>query len=170
MNRILIIVLIGCLLSCHAQPTKTKQEKALDSEIEKIRVGNPGLKEVCLEKLRSGQIGVTQWMDNPDCFDMLPPQRWTGLWNTGWEWTNFCPAPANNCPSSSEKGDIWLAIARDAYQGPELADGVYRIDFIGRRTRVPGYFGHLNQYDHLMVLDRLISIQKVPGENYAKRF
>lgn len=101
---------------------------------------------------------------------MLPDQRWSGLWNSGWEWTSFCPDPAKKCDATSDRGGIWLDFARDAYRGPELPDGVYRIEFIGRRTKLPGYFGHLGQYDHLMAAGRVISIQKIPGEKYAKRF
>jgi hypothetical protein len=35
---------------------------------------------------------------------------------------------------------------------------------------VPGNFGHENDYEHLMVVDRIISIRAIPGEKYQKRF
>jgi len=169
MKRIIVFALIGCLLGCDGQRTKTKEEKAADAEMQQVLEGNPGLKKECLEKERSGKLRFMGWADNPDCYDMLAPQRWSGLWNSGWEWTNFCPDPAKDCPNESDHDDVWLDFAEGAYRGTELADGVYRIDFIGRRTKVPGYFGHLGQYDHLMVVDRVISIKRIPGEKYAKR-
>lgn len=166
------LLLVGC---GQRKPVMSKEDealaRALDADIEEIRAGNPGIKEVCLKKLRTGQMGAFEWINNPECFEMLPARSWTGLWNTGWEWTNFCPEPAKKCPISSEHGDIWIEFAEGAYRGlPEQPDGVYRINFIGRRTNTSGYFGHLGQYDHLMVVDRVISIRKIPGEKYTKRF
>ena len=63
----------------------------------------------------------------------------------------------------------WLVFGKDAYPR-EIRDGLYRIEFIGRRTKVPGYFGHLNTYEHMVIVDRLISIRTIPGETYQKRF
>ena len=172
--KVLTAIAIGLLLvGCHQRKPPTSKEdaalaRAKDAETEKIRAGNPGLKESCLAKLRANQLGAFEWIDNPDCFQMLPDQRWSGLWNSGWEWTNFCPDPAKECDATADRGDIWLNFAKDAYHGPELPDGVYRIEFIGRRTRVSGHFGHQAQYDHLMVADRAISIQRIPGEKYTK--
>jgi hypothetical protein len=166
---------LALLAGCNQQkPAVSERDAALanaiDAKIAQIRASNPGIKETCLTKLRANQLGATEWVNNPDCFEMMPEQRWSGLWNSGWEWTNFCPEPAEECPGASDRGDIWLKLAKDAYRGPELLDGVYRIEFVGRRTKVPGHFGHLGQYDYLMVADRVISIKEIPGEKYTKRF
>jgi hypothetical protein len=169
MKRFIVLVLTGCILSCHGPRAKTAEEKALDAKMEETRQGNPGLKQECLDKERSGQIGAMAWVNNPDCFEMMPDQRWSGLLEIGWEWSDFCPDPAKKCDWMSERG-IWMTFAKGAYQGPELPDGTYRIEFVGRRTKVPGNFGHQGGYEHLMVADRVISIQKIPGEKYTKRF
>ena len=134
----------------------------LEAQVAEIRAAHPGITETCLNGIRAGDFGAFEWMDNPDCFEMLPPQRWSGLWNSGWKWTNFCPAPAKECPGSAEAGDIWMEFGDGAYKGPEIEDGLYAVEFIGRRTKVPGYFGHMAQYDHLMVVDRLVSLRKMP--------
>jgi hypothetical protein len=173
--RFFSAIAIGLLLvGCHQRKPVSKQDaelaRAMGAELKQIRLENPGMREVCIRAVQANKLGALELLDNPDCFDMLSPQRWSGLWDTGWEWTNFCPDPAKQCGSSSEHGDVWLTFAKDSYHGPHLADGVYRIEFIGRRTRVPGHFGHLNQYDHLMVVDRIISIERIPGEKYTKRF
>jgi hypothetical protein len=69
------------------------------------------------------------------------------------------------------KRGTWLTFGKDAYRGVKLADdGVYRIEFVGRRTKVAGNFGHQASYDYLMVVDRLISIVRIPGQRYTKRF
>ena len=97
---------------------------------------------------------------NPKCFDLLPASRWHGLWQQGWEWSNFCPEPAKECLIRADHGDIWMEFAEGV--DPDLADGLYEVEFIGRRTRKPGNFGHLNQYDHLMIVERMISSRKLP--------
>ena len=67
------------------------------------------------------------------------------------------------------KRGISLTFAKDALDERDLPDGTYRIEFVGRRTKKPGSFGHQSAYEHLMIADRVISIQKIPGEKYAKR-
>ena len=164
------------LVGCHQrQPAVSKQDEALaramDAEIEEIRAGNPGIKESCLKKLRTDKMGAFDYVDNPDCFDMTPPRRWSGMWDFGWEWSDFCEDPAKVCGlgPGHDRGQVWTDVAPGA-QMPRLPDGMYHVEFIGRRTRAPGHFGHLNQYDYLMIVDRIISIKKVPGQKYTKRF
>ena len=170
-----LIAIALLLASCDQRKPGASREdarlaQAINADIAKIRAGNPGIKNACLEKLRANKLGAFEWADNPHCYDMLPDQNWSGLWNSGWEWTNFCSDPAKECGATSDRGGIWLIFAKGAYSGPELRDGVYHIDFVGRRTKIAGYFGHQAQYDHLMVVDRIISIEHIPGEKYSKRF
>lgn len=162
MKAFFIGVAALALLGCRDERVRVHENDKLDAEIDEIRAANPGVKEVCLKKMRTGEFGAFEWMDNPDCFDMLPRQRWSGLWNTGWEWTNFCPKPAKECGTASEHGDIWLELAgeRSGARSPP-PDGLYQIEFVGRRTKAPGHFGHLDQYDHMMIVDRMISIRPV---------
>jgi len=130
-----------------------------DADFRMFRASYPGMKAECLDAFRYG--GVVAWRpDDPDCFDMLPPQRWSGLWETGSEWTNFCPDPAIECDWMEKRG-TWLIFAKGTYPALENIGGMYRVKFIGRRTRVPGNFGHQASYDHLMVVDRMISMEKV---------
>jgi hypothetical protein len=158
------------LVGCHRDGGNNAEAALAEAYLQQLQGSHPGMTDACVQKIRTGEVGLTGWIDNPACFQMLPDQRWSGLWDAGWEWTNFCPDPAKQCGSSSEHGDIWLTFAKGADRGPDLADGVYRIVFVGRRTKVSGYFGHLDQYDHLMVVDRVISLEKIRGEKYTKRF
>jgi hypothetical protein len=140
-----------------------------DADYQAFKASNPGMTKECLNGYRYG--GVTAWRpDDPACFAMTPAQHWSGLWQTGWEWSNFCPDPAKECDWMSKRG-TWLIFAKEVSGLPDrLEDGVYRIDFVGRRTKMPGNFGHMGSYDHLMVVDRLVSIRKTPGQKYTKRF
>jgi hypothetical protein len=154
MRSLTVVAIAALLAGCHH-----RKPSMSDAEFKALKASNPGMTQKCLDANRFG--GVLAWRpDDPACFDMLPDQRWTGLWEKGWEWTNFCPDPAADCDWMAKRG-IWLTFAKDAYRGPKLANGIYRIEFIGRRTRQAGNFGHTNAYDHLMVVDRLISIRQV---------
>ena len=160
MRRSVELLIIALLCGCSdAEPAYPKTR----DELEKLAAANPGLTETCREDLQRDGIDAIALRDD-ECFEKLPAQRWRGLWDRGWEWTSFCPAPARECPIRADHGDIWLERAEDAYKGPELADGLYQIEFVGRRTKFPGHFGHLNQYDHLMVVDRIVSIRLVRAE------
>src|SRR5207253_4306877 len=122
------------------------------ADYQAFKAAYPGMTKQCLDAYRYG--GARAWRpDDPDCFEMTPARHWSGLWETGSEWTNFCPEPAKQCDWMAKRG-TWLIFAKGAYHGPEaLEDGIYHIDFVGRRTRVGGNFGHQAQYDYLMVAD-----------------
>jgi hypothetical protein len=96
------------------------------------------------------------------CLRFTKPTRWRGLWEVGFEWSEFCPAPATKCPIAAQRGGIWLDFADGAYKGPRLSDGLFEVEFTGRRTVYPGNFGHLGMYAHEMIVDRMISIKQVP--------
>lgn len=158
-----------CLVALALSSCNHRKSAVSDADYEAFKASYPGITEQCLDAVRYG--GFAAWRpDDPNCFQMTQPQRWSGLWETGWEWTNFCPDPAKECDWMSKRG-TWLIFAKGAYGGPKLTDdGVYHIDFVGRRTKVAGNFGHQASYDHLIVVDRLISIQKIAGQKYTKRF
>jgi hypothetical protein len=162
------LVLCICLIALTLSSCNYRKPAVSDADFQDFKAANPGMTKQCLDANRYG--GFNAWRpDDPDCFEMTPAQQWSGLWETGWEWSNFCPDPAHECDWMSKRG-TWLIFAKDAWRAPRKIDeGVYRISFVGRRTRVPGNFGHMASYQHLMVVDRLISIEKIPGEKYTKR-
>lgn len=156
MKALLFTALVSLLLGC-----QKREPMMSDADFAAFKEAHPGMLQTCLDEVRFG--GFTEWHPNdPECYDMLPAQRWSGLWEHGWEWTNFCADPAKQCDWMAERG-TWLTFA-DSDLNPGLIDGVHRIVFVGRRTKNPGNFGHLASYDHLMVVDRIISIQPVEGE------
>ena len=168
------------LVSCGNDPRKNEQNREVlvplstlktkeeaEAYLSELRRSNPGLTESCIEKMRSDQLGAFEFINNPACFEMQPRRRWTGVWNKGWEWTSFCEGSGSGCPIASERGATWLTFADGARPRWEPKDGLHRVEFVGRRSAAPGNFGHLGQYDHLMVVDQLISIaplRKAPKE------
>jgi hypothetical protein len=148
------VLLVGC---------EQRKPAMSDADFEAFKASHPGMKETCLDAVRYGGDWGSA-VDDPDCFENLPPQRWRGLWNSGWEWSIFCPEPAKACPASSADGGIALRFA-DSAPPPHvpISEGIlFQVEFIGRRTKVPGSFSHLGQYKHMMVVDRLISMRQVP--------
>lgn len=59
------------------------------------------------------------------------------------------------------KRGIWLEFADNVALDDDLPDGIHRIEFVGRRTKVPGNFGHTASYNHLMIVDQIISLEPV---------
>jgi hypothetical protein len=132
-----------------------------EADFQAFKESHPGMKHTCLDEVKFGREWATA-VDDPDCFQMMPAQRWTGLWNSGWEWSMFCPDPATKCKDSYR--GIALKFA-DSAPPPDvpISNGIlFHVEFIGRRTKVPGYFDHQGQYKHLMVVDRLLSMKQVP--------
>ena len=156
-KAIFVLPLLTPLLGCE-QP----QPAISDEEFIAFRESHPGMVQTCLDEVRFG--GFIEWRpDDPDCYEMLPAQRWSGLWEHGWEWTNFCPDPADTCDWMAKRG-IWLEFADNVELDDIPPDGIHRIEFVGRRTKVPGYFGHAASYEHLMIIDQIISLEPVTAQ------
>jgi len=154
MKAIFVVPVVSLLLGCQ-QP----EPVISDDEFAAFRESHPGMVQVCLDEVRYG--GFIPWRpDDPDCYEMLPAQHWSGLWEHGWEWTNFCPEPSRSCDWMAKRG-TWLTFSDDVQIDANLPDGVHHIEFVGRRTKVPGNFGHTASYEHLMVVDRIISIEPI---------
>ena len=154
-------------VACHeadgsvSQSSASSQYALSNEDFVGFKESHPGMLPGCLDKVRSE--GFIAWEpDDPACYEMLPPQRWSGLWEHGWEWTNFCPEPAEECDWMLKRG-IWLTFSDEARLDRDLPDGVHKIEFVGRRTKVPGNFGHQAFYEHLMVVDRIVSIEPAEG-------
>ena len=146
------------LTGCGPTP-RLSQEK-----IAKIRQGNPGITEACLNKLKFG--GETAFPDRVDqCFKMEPAKRWRGLWRASFELSLFCPDLQSKCDDTSSGEKIWLTNQSKAdFRHTDRNGSLYQLDFIGRKTAQRGFHGHLSSFDHEIVVDRLIGIKQIePG-------
>ena len=153
---------ISLLLCCGCQQ---RQAKMSEEDIKRIVAGLPGITDACIDKLRYGGI---QAMPNEtdQCFEMMPQRRWTGLWLRVFEGSQFCPdeqgQQARTCEFSDNKPNIWFEPGKgDLAPGYGLGEGLYRVDFVGRRTAKPGGHGHLGQFAHEVIVDRMISVKQV---------
>ena len=148
-------LLLGSVSACGQQvPPKLR-----DQSIRELHNGLPGMTQECLRKVRSGGL-VAMPTRVDECFQMLPVQRWRGLWRDDFEGSQFCPNPARNC-SFEESGDrIWLSFNDSVrLKGTRPAGGLYAIEFVGRRTLRRGSYGHMGVFQHEVLVDRLISMK-----------
>ena len=163
MRAILFGALVVFLASCEGQPPKPK------SIMERLEAGNlsaedvqrvtsafPGMTKSCIEKVRVGGVNAMP-KQAEDCFEMMPSQFWRGIWFDGFEGSQFCAAPATDC-SFEMKPRVWIDVPGRKCCTFDL----YDVEFIGRRTKYPGVFGHMGGFDHEMVVDRMISMRRIP--------
>lgn len=103
--------------------------------------------------------GQVSWTSLPtdQCVYMEPAKVWRGRWLNRFEHTVFCPADekAENCKRLDRS--IWLSGAIEGEEGQS-----YVVSFVGRKTRYPGGYGHLNAFPGEIIVDRLISIKPAP--------
>jgi len=124
-----------------------------ETDLKFVRDEFPGMTNACVEKVRADGIdGMPNRTD--ECFEMMPSQRWSGLWRNDLEGAVFCPdapgKPVTKCPAAVPA--IWFG--PDGY---EPDGGLYRVEFIGRRTVHAGKFGAYGAFPFEVVLDRMIS-------------
>ncbi len=144
-----LVSITGCH---HAEP------KLTDAGLQAIRDANPGMTEECLESIKFGGIvAIPGRVDQ--CYEMAPPQRWRGQWHDGFEGQIFCPESDRACAAGDQDQLNWLTFATGARPTSATSTGKsYAIDFIGRRTRYPGNYGHFGVFRNAIVVDKLISI------------
>lgn len=158
MNKQVKRVLIGMTLAFGVSNCDRPQAKVSDEYLQKILTSSPGITHSCLEKIRFG--GIEAMPDRVDqCFEMTKPQRWIGLWTRDFELSRFCPAPALQCSRTPDTDIIWLTLPASARHATQrLPTSTYRIEFLGRRTLLPGHHGHMGMSGHEIVVDRVISL------------
>jgi len=161
----LAIALSMLLMGCHEQASQISH-----AQLQELSEGNPGMTKACVEKVR--KFGLAVWpLPTEECFQMDEPRRWRGLWGREFELSRFCQEPATECTHYSAGVPIWLSAsgAPKWAANPALdQDSPYAVDFIGRMTAIRGYHGHQGAYPYEIVVDRMISIQRVPDEARKK--
>ena len=128
----------------------------IDQQIARTGKGIPGRPYPCsYSHIENGQE-VIESQPTELCVKMQPQQRWRGLWRDDFEGSRFCPAPARECTHDSPGEQIWLS------ETPGRPDGgLYRVEFIGRKTMYKGPYGHMGVFDQEITIDRPISIELI---------
>jgi hypothetical protein len=156
--RLALAVVTVIFLASISACKRTKPELS-EEGIQRLRTAMPGMSEKCLDKMRMGDLDP--FPERTDqCFEMMKPQLWRGLWRDEFEGQRFCPAPARKCSEDDEeKGRIWISFPNHrSPNGRGPTEKTYVIRFIGRRTLVPGMYGHMGMSEHEIIVDKLLMI------------
>ena len=131
----------------------------------------------CTYHIEAGVIGSPP-ID--ECSKMEPARRYQGIWVDAFEGQQFIPKgtkapqwPRGNFNTSEWRkeadraiaGSIWLDVER-AKLGHKWKQGGRRaiIEFVGRKTRFPGNYGHMGMFGQEIIVDRVISLTECPNE------
>jgi hypothetical protein len=104
--------------------------------------------------------------DEEHCVDFGAAERMRGTWITGFEVSNFW-AEGEQGADGPGRPLTWLTFAAASPPDPALfaqrdrigGPAAIRIEFIGRRARRPGHYGHLGGAEHLVIVDRIVSTE-----------
>lgn len=147
-----VLVLTGC---------DTRTPVMSDEDIALVKEIYPTMNDACVERARyEGTSAINVSVDI--CFPMQSARRWTGLWVNEFEGSRFCPSPANACDQPEYGEGIWLSFSQGKRPGsahPYGDDTIYKVQFLGRRTKEPDSFGHTGYFAHEIVVDELISME-----------
>lgn len=128
-------------------------------------------------------LGRPCWSDggpisDEKCYAFESARRWSGvIWQNDYFENRFVAgAGGPKVPvgvretgvlTSAAERDCRGALCRPFHNskgpddpGPELK--AFRVTFLGRRTAYPGHYGHAGHFEHLIIVDRMISEQEIP--------
>lgn len=143
---------LGCAAASAAEVEGTVQQGAPPGPVD------APVPACATQKAENGSEKLARLLRN-DCVQLTEPRRWSGIWSTGFEHSQFCPAPAEVCRFRPGEERIWLEFAGGPLPSGSLSGNLFRLEFVGRRTKTPGMHGHLGASDHKIMVDRLIRIE-----------
>jgi hypothetical protein len=110
----------------------------------------------------------TDILNYEHCVEFGAAERMRGTWITAFEISSFW-AEGEQGADGPGRPQTWLTFAAASPPDPALearlarmddaSAAAVRIEFIGRRARRPGHYGHMGSYEHLVIVDRIISAQ-----------
>jgi hypothetical protein len=159
-----LLVLAAVLFTAGCKQQPHRQPKFSDAELQAIRAGAPGMTEDCLTKLKWGGTEALPPKEEY-CFKFTPPRRMHGLWRNSFEGSEYCDDSAGKCPDAKVEKDpksfTWFALQLLPGWKDTPPGGLYKVDFIGRRSVGAGMFGHFGMSQNEVIVDRLLSIEEV---------
>lgn len=128
----------------------------IDRQRALARTATQGYDEPCTREKTVDGYKVSEYLPTNQCVHMEPAKVWRGQWLNQYEHTVFCASDAgqSECPEPEE--ETWLSGAINGESGQR-----YSISFLGRKTRYPGGYGHFGLYDSEIIVDRVISMEKI---------
>jgi hypothetical protein len=115
-----------------------------------------GFDQPCTREKAVDGYKVSERLPTDQCVYMEPARVWRGRWLNQHEHTVFCAVDAgqDECPEPKER--TWLSGMLDGEIGQR-----YLVSFVGRRTKYPGGYGHFGLYDSEIIVDRVISLERI---------
>lgn len=160
-RRCLPLIALPVLLLAGCDPPAKRYS---DAEMNFFDAALPGMTPECRNKMQFGGIGAMP-QDTDECYKTSLPRRWQGLWRNSFESHVFCETPATLCQIEPDADPqpvyTWIEFKEPIDpRVKQAAEGLYRIDFIGRRTVIPGNYGHFGLARHAIVVDRVLFIDR----------
>lgn len=117
----------------------------------------------CLRTANRSDVALH--VPDDQCYKLMPPKRYQGLWRDDPEGARFCPAPAASCTQQSSGERIRFEPREYGVVELPIRGGraLYRVDFIGRHTAKQGNYSHMQvaHFDQEVVVDRLLSLAEL---------
>jgi hypothetical protein len=135
----------------------------------------PGDYSACYREIVHPKVGRLKARvdDLRTCIDFDPPRLMSGVWINEFEGQTFREGASSwidprICGTSTWIEIKWPEVEKimaETVRPGELAPFVYRITFIGQRTRRRGEYGHFGMFDRLVVVNEIKSVERlVPPE------
>lgn len=104
-----------------------------------------------------------------DCVPLSARRAMRGIWRPGLEDSTFVP----DNPDPDMIGErVWLemepsdALRNGVIQSENMLPyGTFAIRFVGRRSLHRGEYGHFGGWQHVVVVDRVISVRRIRDRN-----
>lgn len=106
------------------------------------------------------QLGYIEYRLGPECYRYDAPKRYRGVWMHEFEGSYFYEGPQKLPQLVSKSGLTWLDARLPPYPlQPWARYHLVEIEFIGRRTTVPGNYGHGGLSRHEIQIERVIAFR-----------
>lgn len=110
---------------------------------------------------------VYEFIGYDKCFRFSKPTHMRGVWISEFEGSMFYDG-ATHSPTIQryDSNMTWLEMRDPRYSQVMDKDGgqrTFSIDFIGRKSLYPALYGHMGMSRSMVIVDRMLSMQEVPG-------
>ncbi|NIJ21126.1 hypothetical protein FHS95_002829 [Sphingomonas naasensis] len=128
--------------------------------------------------------GVIGSLPTDQCYKMDAPRRYRGVWVDEFEGQRFIPegtSPAE-WPRADPKSagwreqferarlaTIWLDASRVSFDKMPRKRGTKKIiEFVGRKTKYPGAYGHFGMSGQEIIVDQVIALRECPSTGLCR--
>ena len=169
MRLMLLLIAALVLTGCRQGPDTTPAAYArLSDRMRATLSWFPWVDDICVRSERR--------VPDEHCFRFDPPRRWSGvLVHEDYAGNRFYPGltsyaslePRSRAFTFSVSNAPLRRICTEAMCQPHDGEEPepnkqYYVEFIGRRTKVEGPYGHMSMFGHLILIDRMLVERRLP--------